>query len=155
MASSSRTRSSSPRRLRVLPLVGLLLAVVVILTIKGRLAPQTADTPAAPGDTPAAQLAQARAAGQPALIFFHSTTCESCVYMSETITEVWPAYRDQVALVDVNVYDEQNTALLQAEQIRVIPTMVFIDAAGARQVEIGPMQPELLQQRLTALAAGG
>jgi thioredoxin-like negative regulator of GroEL len=136
-------------------LVGLLLVVVVILTIKGRLASQTADTPVAPGDTPTAQLAQVRAAGQPALVFFHSTVCESCVYMSETIADVWPAYRDQVALVDVNVYDQQNAALLQAEQIRVIPTMVFIDVTGARHVEIGPMQPEVLQQRLTALAAGG
>lgn len=155
MASSPHMLNSSPRRPRTLVLVGLLLAVVVILTIKGRLAPQAADTPAAPGDTPAAQLAQARDDGRPILLFFHSTTCESCVYMSETIAEVWPAYRDQVALVDVNVYDEQNAALLQTEQIRVIPTIVFIDAAGERQVEIGPMQPELLQQRLTALAAGG
>jgi thioredoxin-like negative regulator of GroEL len=155
MSSSPRPRGVSPRRPRTLLLVGLLLAVIVILTIKGRLAPQAADTPVAPGDTPAAQLAQARAAGLPTLVFFHSTTCESCVYMSETIAAVWPTYRDQVALVDVNVYDQQNAALLQAEQIRVIPTMVFIDATGQRQVEIGPMQPELLQQRLTALAAGG
>jgi thioredoxin-like negative regulator of GroEL len=155
MTSSSHTRGVSPHRPHTLLLVGLLLAVVVILTIKGRLGPQAADTSAAPGDTPAAQLAQARAAGQPALVFFHSTTCESCVYMSETIAEVWPAYHDQVALVDVNVYDQENAALLQAERVRVIPTMVFIDAAGARQVEIGPMQPELLQQRLTTLAAGG
>jgi thioredoxin-like negative regulator of GroEL len=102
-------------------MAGLMLAVVVILVIKGRLAPQTPDTAAAPGEAPAAQLAQAQAAGRPALVFFHSTTCESCVYMSETIADVWPAYRDQVALVDVNVYDQQNAPLLQAEQIRVIP----------------------------------
>ncbi len=152
MTSSPSTRGASPRRPRTLVLVGLFLAVVVLLLLKSRFAsPAVAPTL---DQAPAVQLAQLRATGQPTLAFFHSTTCESCVFMSETIAAVWPAFRDQVGLVDVNVYDQQNAELLQAERIRVIPTMIFIDRAGQRQVEIGPMQPEVLRQRLQALAAG-
>lgn len=142
------------RRPHTLVFVGLLLAVVVLLTIKARLEPPTSASLAVSDLAPTVQFAQAQAAGQPMLLFFHSDTCTSCTYMITTISEVWPAYRQQVELVSVNVYDQQNMDLLRNEGIRVIPTLVFIDQSGTRQVEIGTMRPELLDQRLAALAAG-
>lgn len=146
---------TAPHRPRTLWLVGLFLVVAVLFMIKGR-----SDPPATVGSSdataPAAiQFAQAQADGQPMLLFFHSNSCESCLTMTQTIGAVWPAFQPQVALVSVNVYDEQNADLLRAQGIQVIPTMVFIDRNGERQVEIGVMRPELLQQRLAALAAGG
>jgi thioredoxin-like negative regulator of GroEL len=135
--------------------VGLFLVVAVLLLIKGRMEPPASVVSSDPSAPAAVQFAQARAAEQPTLLFFHSNSCESCVTMTRTIGDVWPAFQPQVALVSVNVYDQQNLELLQTQGIRVIPTMVFIDRNGARQVEIGTMRPEVLQQRLAALAAGG
>lgn len=135
--------------------MGLFLVVVVRFLIKGRMEPPPSVVSSDPAAPVAVQFAQGRAADQPTLLFFHSNSCDSCLTMTRTIGEVWPAFQPQVALVSVNVYDQQNMELLQAQGIRVIPTMVFIDRNGERQVEIGTMRLEVLQQRLTALAAWG
>ncbi|PDV98294.1 thioredoxin family protein [Candidatus Chloroploca asiatica] len=145
--------STAPHRTRMRWFVGLFLVVAVLFIIKGRLEPPAsvvATDPVAPAE---AQFAQAQAEEQPMLLFFHSNSCESCVTMTRTIGEVWPAFQPQVALVSVNVYDQQNQDLLRTQGIRVIPTMVFIDRHGERQVEIGTMRPEVLEQRLASLAA--
>ncbi|PDW04649.1 thioredoxin family protein [Candidatus Viridilinea mediisalina] len=142
------------RRPHTLVFVGLFLAVVVVLTIKARLEPPTNVSLAVSDLAPTVQFAQAQAAGQPMLLFFHSDTCSSCTYMKATIGQVWPAYRQQIELVSINVYDQQNSDLLRTEGIRVVPTLVFIDQTGTRQVEVGTMRPEMLDQRLAGLAAG-
>ncbi|RRR76727.1 MAG: thioredoxin [Candidatus Viridilinea halotolerans] len=153
MSRSPEVPSPARRRPNTLVFGALLLLVAVVLIIKGRMEAPSAELAAA-DLPPVAQFAQAQAAGQPMLLFFHSTTCASCLAMIDTVDAVWPAYRQQVALVSVNVYDQQNMGLIRAEGIRVIPTLVFVDRAGTRHVEIGALRPELLEQRLAALAAG-
>ncbi|MBN2006477.1 MAG: thioredoxin family protein [Anaerolineae bacterium] len=107
------------------------------------------------GESPEAHLDRLLEEGQPVFAFFHSTTCYQCTEMDKIVQQVHPAFADQVALVDVNVYDDANQTLLQRAGIRVIPTLIFIDRAGAGQGYNGLMPAEQLQEALTTLAAGG
>lgn len=95
------------------------------------------------------------AEGQPIFAFFHSYTCAQCVEMDKIVQLVYPDFVGQVALVDVNVYDEANTSLLQRAGIRVIPTLIFIDRTGQGEGTTGVMPEAQLRERLAALAAGG
>lgn len=92
--------------------------------------------------------------GVPTFMFFHSTTCAQCVEMTGIVEQVYPDFASQVALVDVNVYDDRNQALLQAAGIRVIPTLVFFDRAGAGQGSTGVMPAEQLRAVLTDISTG-
>ena len=104
---------------------------------------------------PQVQLEQVLKAGQPALAFFHSNTCQQCIEMIGIVEEVYPEFSDSVALVDVNVYDERNASLLQQVQLQFIPTLIFYDQSGEAQVVVGVMQAEQLRQTLAILAGGG
>ena len=66
------------------------------------------------GGTTARLLAQA----------FHSNNCKQCLTMMEVVEQVYPEFANSVALVDVNVYDERNAALLQQARIRAIPSQI-------------------------------
>lgn len=143
MARSADTHHTTPQRSRGRIVAGLVLVVVVVLFIKGQFATQSGGQATVTDSSPAAQLEQSRANRQSALIFFHSNTCESCVYMSDMITAIWPEY------VDVNVYDQGNATLIQAERVRVIPTSDGL--YHERTVKIGLMEPDMLRQQLLAL----
>jgi len=101
---------------------------------------------------PEAQLNQLLAAGEPAFVFFHSNNCVQCVRMIEIVEQVYPDFSDEVALVDVNVYDENNRNLLYRAGIRAIPTLIFIDHAGQAQGYVGVMDAAALREQLQALA---
>ena len=108
-----------------------------------------------PGESPEAHLDRLLKEGQPIFAFFHSNSCYQCVEMDKIVQEVYPDFAGQVALVDVNVYDDANQSLLQRAEIRVIPTLIFIDQTGQGQGATGVMPAEQLQEALTSLAAGG
>ena len=99
-----------------------------------------------------AQLDQALEEGEPVLAFFHSTTCDLCIIMMDTVAQVYPQYQDTVTLVDVNVYDQQNESLLRRVQLKYIPTLVFFDANGQVEQHIGVMEATQLSSKLAALA---
>ena len=74
--------------------------------------------------------------------------------MISIVGEVYPRYADTVELVDVNVYDERNAALLQQVRLQFIPTLIFYDQSGEANVVVGVMQDEELNQALADLAGG-
>ena len=88
---------------------------------------------------------------KPIFAFFHSTNCHSCIVMMETVAQVYPEFKDDVALVDVDVYDSQNEHLLQRAGITSIPTLVLIDRKGQGTVSIGVMEAGQLRQQLNIL----
>ena len=67
----------------------------------------------------------------------------------------YPEFADQIVLMDVNVYDRANTALMERLGLRVIPTTVFIDRQGQAQQVMGVMEPAALRETLGQLAMGG
>lgn len=134
---------------RVLVVAGLVLLVAAVWLLKPR------SEPAAVGDgRPDTQLASALAEGRPTLAFFHSLSCAACLEMTRVVAEVLPEYRETVALVDVDVYDDRNAPLLRQERIQAIPTLVFYDRAGKRQVHVGVMDADGLRVALAALTEG-
>jgi thiol:disulfide interchange protein len=131
---------------RILIVAGLLLLVAVVLTIKDK--PQAA---APMGDLPEAQLDRALEAGQPTLAFYHSNNCRSCIEMIGIVQQAYPEFSGSVALIDVNVYADENLPLLQREQIRYIPTLIFYDQQGTREVVVGVLETEALRQKLVSI----
>lgn len=107
--------------------------------------------PAPDPASPQSQYEAARQAGEPIFLFFHSTDCYSCVVMMDRVARVFPAYQDRIVLVDVIVSEPSNRPLMQAFNVRAIPTMVFIDRAGAGRTAIGPIEEAQLAAALEAL----
>ncbi len=134
----------------ILIIGGLILLVVVVFLLKN----QPAKVEAPVDQLPEAQLDWYLENHQPVFVFFHSTTCKTCTDMMVTVDQVYPEFKDQVGLVDVNVYQSWNEQLLRRAQITNIPTQVFINEKGEGKTMIGGMQPDDLRAELQALAEG-
>lgn len=137
-------------------------AIVMILLLKEEQQPAATATGApavssalVSAGLPAEQLDQALAASHPTLVFMHSTDCIPCKEMTQVVEQVYPEFADQIVLMDVNVYDRANTALMERLGLRVIPTTVFIDRQGQAQQVMGVMEPAALRETLGQLAMGG
>jgi thiol:disulfide interchange protein len=107
---------------------------------------------AGPGELPGEQLERLLAAGQPTLAFFHSNNCVECTRMIKIVADVYPEFEDVVALVDVNVYDPQNRALMQQAKIQYIPTQIFYNAAGDGNLTVGAMPAQVFRRYMRAAA---
>jgi len=101
-----------------------------------------------------AQLDQALNDGRPTFVFLHSLDCIPCKAMMQTVADVYPDFQDSVVLIDVDVYDQHNASILRREQLQSIPTLVFYDAQGNRQVIIGAIPAEQFRDQLTQLVTG-
>ena len=131
----------------LLILVGVALLLIAIFALKsGDSAPA--------GASLEVQLDQALKDGHPTFVFLHSLDCIPCKEMMVVVAEVYPEFKDSIALVDVDVYDQSNISLMRRERLQVIPTLVFYDRQGRRQTFIGVMQAEQLRDTLQAISAG-
>ena len=149
---SKKHHRKQSRLLPILVLGGLALLVVAILLLKPE--PQIATPTASANEYAEAQLDRALAENRPTLAFFHSNTCHQCQVMMEIVGQVYPDFAETVVLVDINVYDENNDALLKRVGLQYIPTLIFYDQTGQEQVSVGVMEAEQLRQTLAALAEG-
>lgn len=135
----------------ILILAGIIIVVTVVFLLKNE--PET--KPDLTTKAPEAQLDWYLENEQPVFVFFHSTTCKTCTDMMVIVDQVYPEFKDQVGLVDVDVYASWNEDLLRQARITNIPTQVFINGKGEGKTMIGGMPPEELRAQLQALAAGG
>jgi thiol:disulfide interchange protein len=129
--------------------------MTLLLLANIKLAIYTLDAKWNSDDEEKAQLVHALQAGQPTLAFFHSNNCQQCIVMMETVAQVYPEFSSTVTRVDVNVYDEDNVALLQRAGLQYISTLIFYDNTGHGQVSRGVMEAEQLRGTLAAIADGG
>lgn len=150
---SKRLRNKPARTLQFFIIGGVVLLVITILGLKNY-RNSSDDTVENAGELPAAQLDRALQARQPTLAFFHSNNCHQCIVMMDTVAKVYPEFSSTIFLVDVNVYDEKNAALLNRVGLRYIPTLIFYDRAGQGQVSVGVMEDDQLRNILAALAEG-
>jgi thiol:disulfide interchange protein len=166
---SHRSETSPPSKkwiAQVGALLGMLLLIVVVVILKNRAAePATvalvesqatageeAQGAATPRELPQEQLERLLAARQPTLVFFHSNNCAQCIKMIEIVADVYPEFEGSVALVDVNVYDPLNRALLLQEGIHSIPTQIFYNAAGEGKLTVGAMPAQVFRTYMRAAA---
>jgi len=152
MPKKRRPKKANPQP-RILIVAGVLALAAAVLLLKGGSKDSAAGNANA-GELPAAQLQAALSEGRPTLAFFHSTTCDQCIEMTGIVAEVYPEFGDSIALVDINVYDERNAALLQQMRIQYIPTLIFYDRTGKGRIAVGVMGAAELRLALAALAEG-
>ena len=161
MDQDPQTVTRSPRRAlrrgtQILVLAALAVMVMVLLAAKAQ--PSGPDPRLGPVGgvvAPEVALDRALAANQPTLAFFHSQTCDSCIEMTAIVHEVYPEFQGSVTLVDVDVYDQRNQALLGRARIPGIPTVVLFDRSGEATWLVGVTAADQLRARLLALAAEG
>jgi len=137
---------------KIFMLAGIVLTIVVILFVKNRPVEQPGS---AVNQTAEVLLDQYLEEGKPTFVFFHSNNCQSCIDMINIVDQVYPEFKSDIALVDVNVYDPANENLLRRARIYSIPTQVFIDRTGQGKVSMGVMAPEDLRTQLLTLTQGG
>jgi len=125
-------------------LAGLVLVIAVIIATKSY--PQT-DAALLPED----QLNKALVNGDPALVFFHSTTCDPCMEMIENVERAYPEFSEKITLIDVNVSDERNHNLLRSQGVQLIPSLKFFDKNGQAHIVYGVITPEQIQEELITL----
>jgi thiol:disulfide interchange protein len=130
----------------LLILTGVILLLIAIFTLKGG-----GDAPVSSAPSLEEQLDQALKNGRPTFVFLHSLECIPCKEMMEVVAQVYPEFQETVVLIDVDVYDPRNANLLQRERLQAIPTLVFYDAKGERQVMLGVLQPEQFRATLQTL----
>ena len=131
---------------------GLLVLAAAILVLKEK--PQPVALLSNSDMLAEAQLDLALESRQPVLAFFHSNNCQQCLIMVDTVAQVYPQFQDAVALVDIDVYDEQNLALLRRVRLQYIPTLIFFDRNGQAEPYIGVMEASQLSSKLAALSEG-
>jgi thioredoxin-like negative regulator of GroEL len=129
---------------------GLLVLAAAILVLKEK--PQPAPLASNSDMLAEVQLDLALDARQPVLAFFHSNNCQQCLIMVDTVAQIYPQFQDSVTLVDIDVYDEQNSALLQRVRLQYIPTLIFFDRNGQAEPYIGVMEASQLSSKLASLS---
>lgn len=97
------------------------------------------------------KLDQALRDGRPTFVFLHSLECIPCKEMMGTVADVYPNFQDSVVLIDVDIYDPSNENIVRREFLQSIPTLVFYDANGQRQIFIGAMPSDQFRATLQAL----
>ena len=148
---SSRSKSKPAGLLpKILIIAGIVILIAVVFLLKN----QPAKTEVPLNKLPETQLNWYLENHQPVFVFFHSTTCQTCIDMMGVVDQIYPEFKDQVGLVDVNVYQTWNENLLRSNRITNIPTQVFINEKGGRKTVIGGMQADELGAELQILARG-
>ncbi len=89
----------------VLPKIFIIAGIVLIVAVLFLVKNQPSQSAAPTGESPEAQMDRYLEEEKPIFAFFHSTDCHSCIVMMETVDQVYPEFKEDVALVDVNVYD--------------------------------------------------
>jgi thioredoxin len=95
-------------------------SVLGIICVVGLLALWQASSSQAQGAAPGQ--------GKPALYEFGAGYCASCKEMAKILAELKPQYGDQMEMR--LVYADKEKELFQQYKIMLIPTQVFLDAAG-------------------------
>jgi thiol:disulfide interchange protein len=139
-----RKQKQSFRWIRPLALVGVVLVAAIILFVKN----QPEKAPPANSEPAEVQLDYYLGQRKPTLAFFHSNNCYSCLLMVERVGLIHSEFAEQVALVDIDVYDPRNQNLLRKAGITTIPTLVFLSAQGEAEIIMGIMEEDQLRQHL-------
>lgn len=141
-------------KISILPTILILAGIFIVVTVVFLLKNKPESKLDLTAKAPEAQMNWYLENEQPVFVFFHSTTCKTCTDMMAVVDQVYPEFKDQVGLIDVDVYDSFNENLIRRAGITNIPTQVFLDGKGEGKPMIGGMQPEELRAQLQALAAG-
>jgi len=144
-------KAQNKKRLRsTLIVLGVVLFVVLVAVFKN-LATERKWLSSEPA---ASRLEAYRAAGQPVLVFFHSPDCSSCLVVQQSIDEVYPEFKNKVALLDLDVTDKRERDLVERTGVQTTPTLLLVDDSGVEKLIVGEISPADLRAELNTLAGG-
>lgn len=143
---TKRKRAQPKQPSTLLILAGIALLVLVAITFKR--GNQVPVTPISLEE----RYNQALQEKQPTFVFLHSLDCIPCKAMMDIVAKVQPEFEGQVVLIDVDVYQQSNLNIMRREGLQMIPTLVFYDRRGERQVQVGVMQPDQLRAVLHTIS---
>ncbi len=66
--------------------------------------------------------------GYPTFLEFTTSTCPACKYMEPTIEEAKIKFKGKANVVVVNLDLQENAHLAMAYNVRVVPTLIFLDS---------------------------
>ena len=147
--SDKRPTSAPAKKIFLGAIVGGVAVLLVVIALL--LFPSQPQAPPRQWMTAQARLQSALRERKPAFVFMHSLTCKSCQEMMAVTAQVMPDFEGDVILIDVNVDEPANQALLRSERLQLIPTEVFYDRQGKRREFVGVMTPEQLRTALDAI----
>jgi len=99
--------------------------------------------------------ALAEAANQPRVLHFSQVMCSECKKLEGIMKPVEEEYKGKVVFVDIDVANRtpETTALMQKYNVRVVPTLVFINKNGqVVKVTEGAMPKEELERYLDSIS---
>ena len=132
----------------------ILAAVILVVALTALVKTMTVVKNTVPVEPPEQVLERLKVNGKPALVFFHSPDCRSCLQVQGSLDEVYPEFSDQVTLLSLDVLEDSNDVLVKRTGVHTTPTLLFVDANGNEQVFSGEISAEDLQQRLSTLVGG-
>jgi hypothetical protein len=56
--------------------------------------------------------------GNSIMVFVHSNDCDPCIEMIKIVDETYPEFQEEIVLVDVNVYEQQNQGFVSELTMR-------------------------------------
>ena len=82
-------------------------------------------------NTPAANSVDAKT-NKPQIMKFTSAMCLDCQTMNKIIKEIYPQYKDKIALTEINVQDGKpdNNRWIRKYNVTLVPTIILIDSNG-------------------------
>ena len=82
-------------------------------------------------NTPAANSVDAKT-NKPQIVKFTSAMCLDCQTMNKIIKEIYPQYKDKIALTEINVQDGKpdNNRWIRKYNVTLVPTIILIDSNG-------------------------
>jgi thiol-disulfide isomerase/thioredoxin len=129
----------------VLRSIPTLLAIFIILVVLPGAGLSLAASPA-----PDELVALAKSGGKPVIADFGLGFCMQCKKQAETLERVQKAYGEQLIIRMVNAVKEQG--LMSRYEVEMVPTLVFIDAAGNVVLKkVGPMGYDAIRDQLTRM----
>ena len=143
---SIRKLSVRKQKPTLLILAGIALLLIAVFVLK------SGSSSATSNESLETDLDQALKDKRPTFVFLHSLDCISCKEMMNVVADVYPDFKDSVTLIDVDIYDQRNNNILRSENLQSIPTLVFYDSQGNRQLHLGVMPPDQFRATLLALA---
>lgn len=105
------------------------------------------------GEAAAVQIDRVLQQGQPAWLFFRTSTCPACVELKESFDRLQGEYQERVVFIDINLDDERNQELGREYRIGYVPQTYIINSAGETTYQmVGNIPEEELRRELDRVA---
>ncbi len=89
--------------------------------------------------------------GMPEVIDFFATWCGPCQKLVPIFEKLEKKYEGKIKFTRVDV--DQEPEMAAANEVQAVPTLVFIDKGGNKEVNVGLLSEEALDAKLKALLA--